>query len=67
MTVPAPMPSITCPRCGLSSYHADDIRYGYCGNCHDWTQPYNCGGLGCGFQPCICDQPEPAEKSDYRT
>lgn len=19
------------------------------------TPPYDCGGLGCGFQPCICD------------
>jgi len=30
-------PSITCPRCGLTSYHPDDVRQGYCGNCHDWT------------------------------
>lgn len=20
-------------------------------------EPYDCGGLGCGFQPCICDSP----------
>lgn len=30
-------PSITCPRCGMTSYNANDIREGYCGNCHDWT------------------------------
>jgi hypothetical protein len=29
--------SITCPRCGMTSYNANDIREGYCGNCHDWT------------------------------
>lgn len=31
-------PSITCPRCGKTSYHPDDVKQGYCGNCHDWTQ-----------------------------
>jgi ribosomal protein L37E len=31
-------PSITCPRCGLTSYHPKDIAEGYCGRCHDWTQ-----------------------------
>ena len=30
-------PSITCPRCGMTSYHPIDVREGYCGNCHDWT------------------------------
>jgi ribosomal protein L37E len=30
-------PSITCPRCGMTSYNPNDIREGYCGNCHDWT------------------------------
>lgn len=29
--------SITCPRCGKTSHHPDDVRHGYCGNCHDWT------------------------------
>ena len=29
--------SITCPRCGMTSYNPNDIREGYCGNCHDWT------------------------------
>lgn len=32
-------PSITCPRCGMTSYHPTDIRYGWCGNCHDHTSP----------------------------
>jgi hypothetical protein len=32
-------PSITCPRCGMSSPNPNDIREGYCGNCHDWTTP----------------------------
>jgi ribosomal protein L37E len=30
--------SITCPRCGRTSYNPNDIREGYCGNCHDWTR-----------------------------
>ena len=30
-------PSITCPVCGMTSYNPNDIREGYCGNCHDWT------------------------------
>jgi ribosomal protein L37E len=32
-----PQPSVTCPRCFKTSYNPDDIREGYCGNCHDWT------------------------------
>ena len=28
-----------CPRCGRTSFHPDDEREGYCGNCHDWTRP----------------------------
>jgi len=28
----------TCPRCGMTSRNPDDIRDGYCGNCHDWTR-----------------------------
>ncbi len=27
-------PSITCPICGLTSYHPKDIEHGFCGNCH---------------------------------
>lgn len=30
-------PSITCPRCGRTSYHPEDIEHGYCGWCHWWT------------------------------
>jgi len=29
--------SFTCPRCGMTSYNLNDVREGYCGNCHDWT------------------------------
>jgi transcriptional regulator with XRE-family HTH domain len=28
---------ITCPRCGRTSFNPNDVREGYCGNCHDWT------------------------------
>jgi len=29
--------AITCPRCSRTSHNPDDVREGYCGNCHDWT------------------------------
>ena len=34
-----PAPSITCPICDRTSYNPNDIREGYCGNCHVWTSP----------------------------
>lgn len=30
-------PSITCPRCGSTSYHPGDVESGYCVRCHWWT------------------------------
>jgi hypothetical protein len=27
----------TCPECGMTSYHPNDIRERYCGNCNVWT------------------------------
>lgn len=38
-------PSITCPRCGRTSYHPEDIRQGYCGACHWWTSDEQLGPL----------------------
>ncbi len=29
--------SFTCPRCRMTSHHPDDLKYGYCGNCHAFT------------------------------
>jgi hypothetical protein len=29
--------TITCPDCGVTSYHPTDVAEGYCGRCHDWT------------------------------
>lgn len=31
---PEDAPSITCPDCGLTSYHPGDIAERYCANCH---------------------------------
>lgn len=31
------MDSITCPGCGATSHHPDDIRERYCGRCHQWS------------------------------
>lgn len=36
-------PSITCPDCGRTSYHPEDVRHRYCGYCK-WF---------------ICDGPNP--------
>lgn len=36
--IPVATESFTCPRCGMTSYNPNDIREGYCGNCHDWTR-----------------------------
>jgi len=36
----------TCPRCGRTSYHPEDIREGYCGACRDWTGRAAAGELG---------------------
>lgn len=35
--LPDDIPSITCPRCGRTSWNPNDVREGYCGACHDWT------------------------------
>jgi ribosomal protein S27AE len=40
-----PRPSITCPRCSQTSYNANDIANGYCGNCHDWTSRPGVGAV----------------------
>lgn len=34
---PSIQPHITCPVCGKTSYHPQDIKEGYCGYCHWWT------------------------------
>jgi hypothetical protein len=40
-TEPAParteQPSFTCPECGATSWHPQDVQYGYCGRCHAFT------------------------------
>lgn len=30
--------SITCPRCGRTSWNSNDVREGYCGFCHAFTR-----------------------------
>ena len=37
--MPEALPVFTCPRCGSVSHHPEDIRHGYCGNCHAFTAP----------------------------
>ena len=35
--------SFICPKCKATSYHPEDERYGYCGNCHEFTGDYGYG------------------------
>jgi hypothetical protein len=35
---PPALPSITCPRCGRTSYNPNDIRERYCGACHHFHE-----------------------------
>lgn len=35
MTIPD---SFTCPTCHMTSWNPNDIKEGYCGNCHDYTR-----------------------------
>jgi hypothetical protein len=35
--------SYTCPICSRTSYHPDDEKYSYCGNCHGFTGAYGYG------------------------
>jgi ribosomal protein L37E len=30
--------TFTCPRCGSTSWHVEDVRQGYCGACHAFTR-----------------------------
>lgn len=36
--------SITCPICGATSHHPEDVRFGYCGQCHAFTRTCTIGG-----------------------
>lgn len=29
--------AIRCPECQMVSWNPNDVREGYCGNCHQWT------------------------------
>jgi len=29
--------SFTCPACGRTSHHPEDLKHGYCGACHAFT------------------------------
>jgi len=37
--------SITCNVCGMTSYNPNDIKYKYCGNCHEFLEEIKIGGL----------------------
>lgn len=38
LTDGTPLASITCPRCGKTSYHPKDVSEKYCGNCHEFHE-----------------------------
>lgn len=31
-------PHIICPQCKAVSYNDNDIKYKFCGNCHEWHE-----------------------------
>jgi ribosomal protein L37E len=37
--------SITCPRCGWTSYNPNDVAMQYCGHCHRFFDELDEGGL----------------------
>lgn len=58
-------PSITCPRCSMTSYNFHDIRWGYCGNCKEFTGKNVAGtpripppGADWLNNPVVTDKPE---------
>lgn len=55
----AEQPSITCPKCSTTSYNHHDIRWGYCGNCHEFTGEKLAGTPNPGWQanPVVTDKP----------
>lgn len=40
-----PAPSITCPRCGRTSWNPNDVREKWCGNCSDYHPGHTPGWL----------------------
>ena len=38
MIEPEDQPRYRCPHCGAVSYHIMDIRYKYCGRCHQYEE-----------------------------
>jgi len=58
--------SYTCPNCGMTSYHPDDVKNEYCGNCHKTKRELEmetiehkrvpgtcCPEPGCDTTPCL--------------
>ena len=39
-------PYFECPQCGARSYNPNDIQFGYCGNCHEFTGGADYGHVG---------------------
>lgn len=55
IVMPPDPPSITCPNCGATSYNPNDIREGYCGNCHDFTSPRKALAEEAGLDVTKCE------------
>jgi hypothetical protein len=39
--------AFTCPECFMTSYHPEDKKFGYCGNCHRFTGVAEVEGADC--------------------
>ena len=59
-------PSITCPHCGKTSYHPEDIKYRYCGACYRFHEGSGPSTFGHDDIYCAkCDVFGHAEGSPY--
>lgn len=57
--MPEPL-SFTCPTCGMTSHNPNDVKFGYCGNCHAYTGPDHTqeqAALGLVCPECSLTQP----------
>jgi coenzyme F420-reducing hydrogenase alpha subunit len=48
-------PSITCPTCGKTSYHPEDIKQRFCGACHNWHDLIALEARACGDHALCCE------------
>jgi hypothetical protein len=56
--------SITCPQCGRTSYHPEDVRQRYCGSCHQFHSDMERGSKLRTYKPGIHQCPHCGKLND---